>query len=82
MANVPNTMPVDDTIGVEQTDLRPCSNTRVRQPSPTHRGSETRSGTITCRFNEAAVPHGPASDATGAPLTAPSYPTGSVGPAP
>ena len=82
MAKVPNTLPVDDTIGVEHTDLRPCANTRVRHASPTHRWSDTRSGTITCSFNEAAVPHGPASHTTGAPLTAPSYPGGSVGPAP
>src|SRR5882672_353872 len=82
MANVPNTLPVDDTIGVEHTDLKPCANTRVRHASPIHRSSETRSGTITCSFDDAAVPHGPAWHTTGAPLTVSSYPGGSAGPAP
>src|ERR1044072_7767598 len=69
MAKVPKTSPANDTIGVDQHDLRPLANARGRKTDPGHRESDAMSDAITCVFRHAAIPQGPVSRSTGAPST-------------
>src|SRR3989442_13504837 len=80
MAKVPNTVPSEDRIGVDQQARRPCAKGRSRYAA--HSGSAAMSETITGAARYAAVMHDPPVGPMATPSMASRYLCGRRGAAP